>query len=266
MAQQSEGVQSVLRALEILERIAAAGGEMGITELAEATRLPLPTIHRLLRTLILRGYVHQTPRRRYALGARLIPLGERAGGSLGATCKPILTEVVKAVGESASIAMFDFNRAVYIAHVPSTHSMRMFTNIGHRVELHATAVGKALLSLVDDEEALTRVERVGMNARTPYTITDPQVLLEQVHLVRERHFALDEEEQEVGVCCVAVPVHGPIALAMSVSGPTPRMMPGKVSSIVPVLLDASRRLSDRIVAAAENGAGGTPDELETSAR
>ena len=251
MAQQSEGVQSVVRAFQILELIAAGGGEMGITELAAAANLPLPTIHRLLRTLILRGYVHQTPRRRYALGARLIPLGERAGGSLGATCKPILTDVVQSVGESASMAMFDLNRAIYIAHVPSQHSMRMFTNVGHRVELHATAVGKALLSMLDDDEALSRVARVGMNPRTPYTITEPEVLRAQLALVRERGFALDEEEQEVGVCCVAVAVPGPIALAMSVSGPTPRMTPGKVSSIVPVLRSAARRVGDLLAAEAD---------------
>jgi len=248
MAQQSGGVQSVIRAFDILERIADAGGEMGVSELSTASGLPLPTIHRLLRTLIIRGYVHQTPRRRYALGARLIPLGERAGGSLGAMCRPILTAVVEEVGESASMAMFDLNRAIYIAHMPSKRSMRMFTNIGHRVELHATGVGKALLSLIDDEEAISRVQRVGMNARTPHTLTDSDALLEQLALVRQRGYALDEEEQEIGVFCVAVPIQGPIALALSVSGPTPRMTARDVTAMVPVLQSAAHRVTELLVA------------------
>lgn len=243
MARQTEGVQSVTRALRLLELIADAGGEMGVSELSAAADLPLPTIHRLLRTLIMQGYLHQTPRRRYALGARLIPLGERAGGALGATCRPILADVVAQVGESASMAMFDLNRAMYIAHVPSKHSMRMFTSIGHRVELHATGVGKALLSQLDDDEALSRVERVGMTPRTKNTITDPEALRAQLALIRERGYALDEEEQEIGVRCVAVAVPGPISLSMSISGPTPRMSPSNVSAMVPILQDAARRVS-----------------------
>ncbi len=241
-AEQTEGVQSVMRAFEILEIISDGGGEMGISDIAAIADLPLPTIHRLLRTLVLRGYAHQTPRRRYALGSRLIPLGERAGGSLGALCRGVLTDVVRQVDESASVAMFDLNRAMYIAHVPSKHSMRMFTVIGHRAELHATGVGKALLSLLPDDEALSRVERVGMNAKTPRTITDPEDLLRELHLVRQRGYALDEEEQEIGVHCVAVPIAGPIRLSMSVSGPTSRMTAGTIADIVPVLREAAHTI------------------------
>lgn len=246
MAEQHGAVQSVSRALSILEVIAEGGGELGISEIAEASQLPLPTIHRLLRTLIAGGYAHQTPRRRYALGVRLIPLGERAGGSLGALCKAALTQVVAEVDESASVAMFDLNRAMYIAHVPSKRSMRMFTEVGHRAELHATGVGKALLSLIPDDEVVSRVTRVGLNAKTPHTITTVDRLLEEVHAVRERGYALDEEEQELGVHCVAVPIDGPIKLAMSVSGPTSRMSAGVIAGIVPVLQRGAEKITQTV--------------------
>lgn len=243
MAAQAGGVQSVGRALDILEILADAGGEMAISDIASATELPLPTIHRLLRTLVSRGYAHQTPRRRYALGSRLIPLGELAGGAVGESARPILADLVAQVGESASLAMRDLNRAVYVAHVPSTHSMRMFTEVGRRVEMHATGVGKTLLAMGNDEDARNVAERVGLAARTPNTITTLDGLLAELDAIRRQGYALDAEEQELGVTCMAVPVAGPVRLAMSVSGPTSRMDDARLEAARPALLDAAARLA-----------------------
>ena len=124
--------------------------------------------------------------------------------------------------------------------------MRMFTEVGHRAELHATGVGKALLSLIPDDEIVSRVTRVGLNARTPHTITSLDRLLEEVHLVRERGYALDEEEQESGVHCVAVPIDAPIKLSMSVSGPTSRMTAGVIATIVPVLQVGAEKVAQQV--------------------
>lgn len=236
-------VQSVGRALDILEILADAGGEMGISDIAAATDLPLPTIHRLLRTLVSRGYAHQTPRRRYALGSRLIPLGELAGGAVGDSARPVLAELVATTGESASLAMRDLDRAVYVAHVASKRSMRMFTEVGRRVEMHATGVGKCLLAMGSDEAALAVVERVGLESRTPATITTAEALLDELARIRVQGYALDAEEQEVGVTCVAVPVDGPVRLAMSVSGPTSRMTPDRIDAAVPALKAGAERLA-----------------------
>lgn len=224
----------------------SASGEMGISEIAAEAGLPLPTIHRLLRTLAVHGYVHQTPRRRYALGARLIPLAEKAGGALGATIRPILAELVERIGESASMAMVDLDHAIYIAHVPSERSMRMFTEVGRRAAMHTTGVGKALLSMFTDTEALAMVNRVGFTANTPHSITTPERLLADLALVRQRGFALDEEEQELGVYCVAVPVPAPIRLAISISGPSTRMTGRVVSNAVPLLRAAGQRVADSL--------------------
>lgn len=235
-------VQSVGRALDILEILADAGGEMAISDIAAATALPLPTIHRLLQTLVSRGYAHQTPRRRYALGSRLIPLGELAGGAVGEGARPILAEAVSRIGESASLAMRDLDRAVYVAHVPSGHSMRMFTEVGRRVELHATGVGKVLLSMGTDQEALATARRVGLDRRTEHTITTPEALLAELDHIRRCGHAVDREEQEIGVTCVAVPVNGPVRMAMSVSGPKSRMTAERMRQAVPVLQSCAREL------------------------
>ena len=104
MAQgQSGGVQSVERAFELLEVLAEAGGELSLSEAAAACRLPLPTIHRLVRTLVAHGYVRQLPSRRYALGPRLINLGESASGMLADWARPCLAELVEALGETAHV-------------------------------------------------------------------------------------------------------------------------------------------------------------------
>ena len=126
----SGGVQSVGRVLDLLEIVGDAGGEIGLSELAAKSGLPLPSIHRLVRTLVQRGYMRQLANRRYALGARLVPLGQVAGTMLGAWAQPVLTELVDALGESANLAVLDHDAVMYIGQVPSRHTMRMFTEPG----------------------------------------------------------------------------------------------------------------------------------------
>ena len=156
--EKSGGVQSVDRVFDILEIMASAGGAIGLSELAEAAKLPLPTIHRLTRALVDRGYVRQLPSRKYALGPKLIRLGESATQLIGAWSRPHLTDLVRATGETANMAVLDGTMAVYVAQVPSEHSMRMFTEVGRRVFTHCTGVGKALeaAALAD---ALTTLEQ-----------------------------------------------------------------------------------------------------------
>lgn len=238
------GVQSVTRALDLLEFLCEAGGQLGLSELAVQSGLPLPTIHRLVRTLVDRGYVRQLPDRRYALGSRLIPLGEVAGSMLGTFARPELEALVDDLGESANLAVLDGDMVMYVAQVPSRHSMRMFTEVGRRVYPHCTGVGKALLSGLPDEDVRALLSRTGMPAATASTITDPDALLTELARVRAGGHAVDEGEQEIGVRCVAVPVgEGRGAVALSVSGPAPRMTPELLARAVPLLTAAGRRLS-----------------------
>ncbi|MCW2698410.1 MAG: Transcriptional regulator, IclR family [Modestobacter sp.] len=134
----SDGVQSLERAFLLLELMAEDGGEVALSRLAVDSGLPLSTIHRLVRTLVARGYVRQLPSRRYVLGPRLIHLGESSSRTLGTWARPHLTALVDAFGETANLAMLDGDRVVYVAQVPSRHSMRMFTEVGRRVHLHCT--------------------------------------------------------------------------------------------------------------------------------
>jgi len=239
------GVQSIDRALQLLEQLANAGGSLRLAELEAATGLPLPTVHRLLRSLAHNGYVRQDPARRYTLGPRLIRLGETAGRQLGSWAKPRLAELVAEIGETANMALLEGDTVVYVAQVPSAHSMRMFTEVGRRVEAHCTGVGKALLSQLSDQQVLDLLRRTGMPAQTSRTLTDPTALLAEISEVRDQGWAMDDAEQEVGVRCVAVPVTGaPTQAALSVSGPSGRITVGRIAQIAPILQRVAAGLAD----------------------
>ena len=256
-ARPTGGVQSIERALDLLEMLADAGGALGLSELAATSGLPLPTVHRLMRTLVNRGYVRQEASRRYALGPRLIWLGETSSRMLGTWLRPFLAQLVRETGETANMAMLDGDEVVYIAQVPSPHSMRMFTEPGRRVRPHCTAVGKALLAQLPPDRARALLERDGMPAYTPTTITDPDLLLAHLAVIRRQGYAIDEGEQEVGVRCFAVAVPDvPSSLAISTSGPQTRMTDDAAARIVPALKQAALQVSATIAAESAAGAAG----------
>ncbi|KAA0079883.1 IclR family transcriptional regulator [Mycolicibacterium sp. P9-64] len=227
--------------------MAAAGGTIGLSQLAEASGLPVPTIYRLVRTLVNTGYARQLPSRQYSLGPKLIRLGETATRLIGAWSRPYLAEVVKATGETTNMAVLDDTMAVYVAQVPSEHSMRMFTEVGRRVYPHRTGVGKALLMQLSNEAVRNIVARTGMLAQTPTTMTDPEALIADLELSRRRGYALDEGEQEIGVRCFAVPVpDAPTLTAISVSGPAARVTADSADHIVPLLQRVAKDLAGQL--------------------
>lgn len=243
-AERTGGVQSVTRAFQVLEAMAESDGRISLSVLATACDLPLPTIHRLVRTLTDLGYVRQEPSRQYALGPKLIRLGESASRLLGTWARPHLAELVDTLGETANLAMLDGDRVVYVGQVPSRHSMRMFTEVGRKVYAHCTAVGKVLLANLPAEQVQEILRRTGMPAQTEHTITDPERFAEELDRIRERGYATDDGEQEVGVRCVAVAVPGgPAQMAISISGPVTRMTDELVARAVPLLQKAAAALA-----------------------
>ncbi|MEU9594769.1 allantoin degradation transcriptional regulator AllR [Streptomyces sp. NPDC048219] len=249
------GVQSLERAFDLLERMADAGGEVGLSELSASSGLPLPTIHRLMRTLVACGYVRQQPNRRYALGPRLIRLGESASRLLGTWARPHLARLVEETGETANMALLDGDEIVYVAQVPSKHSMRMFTEVGRRVLPHSTGVGKALLADFPAEEVRALLHRTGMPAATDKTITTPDGFIAALEDVRRQGYAIDDNEQEIGVRCLAVSVpNSPTAAAISISGPAGRVTETATDRMVPLLQQVAAELSEALLASNGNPA------------
>ena len=244
MAAAAGGVQSIKRAMHVLEAVARNEAGIGLSRIAAETGLPLPTIHRLVRTLVDLGYLRQEPSRAYALGPRLLLLTESSSAMLNSIARPHLSELVDSLGETANLAMLDGDRAAYLAQVPSRHAMRMFTEVGRRVLLHCTGVGKVLASTLPPDEVRDILDRSGMPTQTEHTLTDPEAVLRQLDWVRRHGYALDDGEQEIGVRCVAVTVPDvPVRLALSVSGPTARISDDVVQVAVPLLHRAAGALA-----------------------
>lgn len=240
---QTRTVQSVDRAIDLLELLADAGGQATLSELAEKTALPLPTIHRLTRALLSRGYVRQLPSRSYTLGPRLMRLGDTASRQFGSSTRPYLIRLADELGESANLAILDHDRAVYVGQASSSHSMRMFTEVGRRVDMHCTGVGKAILAQLPNETVREIVERTGLPPATEKSIATISDLMSELQRIRDAGYAIDEGEQEIGVRCFAVPVPGaPTPTALSISGPDARVTKDYGSTAVPVL----QRVADEI--------------------
>ena len=245
-AVESGGVQSVNRALDILEALAAAGGTASLTDLAAACGLPVPTLHRLANTLADRGYLRQGPDRRYSLGSRLVPLGTDAHALLGERALPVLRGLAELTGESANLAVLTQGRAEYVAQAPGRHTMRTFTEVGNRVALHCTGVGKALLAAIAPAHAVRLLGAGPLEARTAATLTDPAAVRAEIELIRARGYALDEGEMESGVRCVAVGIPGALPMAVSVSGPASRLSDELVGTAVIALRAAGADLAARL--------------------
>ena len=244
------GVRSVERVFDLLSIITASGGESSLSELASRAELPLPTIHRLLRTLIPLGYVRQLPNRSYALGPGLIRLGNAAGLQLGTYAQPVLQGLVDELGESANMAVLDGQMVVYVGQAQSSHSMRMFTEVGRRAHMHDTGVGKAILAALPEQQVLSIVTSMGMPTPTVKSHGTVESLLADLEVIRERGYAVDDEEQEIGVRCFSMVLpNAPTPTAISVSGPTTRVDWEFGERAVPLLRDAAQRLSAQFASA-----------------
>ena len=236
-ASPAPGVQSLERALDILELFARSDVELGVTEIGPSVGLANGTAHRLLATLTRRGYTRQNPEtRKYALGLKALTLAASAQEHLGPLARPFLTELMEASQESSNLASLDKNSVVYIDQVPAPRMVRMFTEPGNRALPHATGTGKVLMAYQPDETVDSIVRQNGLPRFTPHTITDAGRLKKELTDIRERGYALDSEEMEEGVRCLAAPIFGPdgrVLAAISVSGPASRLNQSKLEELIP---------------------------------
>ncbi|WP_298888086.1 IclR family transcriptional regulator [uncultured Serinicoccus sp.] len=238
------GVQSVDRALDIVELLAGTS-PLGVTEIAREVGLAPGTTHRLVSGLAARGWVRQDADRRYAVGPAALRVGDASYRALGTAAAPALREAVLETGETANLAVLEGDAMVYVAQSPSPHTLRIFAEVGRRVPLHSTAVGKVALAARPRETWSELLASRPLEARTRHTLTTVASLTTELAAVREQGFALDDEEQELGVRCVAVPVPvGALEVALSVSGPTERLTRERAREVVPVLRRIAAGLGD----------------------
>ncbi|MBA2534159.1 MAG: IclR family transcriptional regulator [Rubrobacter sp.] len=235
-----QGVQSLERTLDVLEFLGSSEQEFGVSEIGAATGLSAGTVHRLLGTLVSRGYVRRNQRtRQYSLGLRALTMAITARERIGPLALPFLEELVRASQETANLAVLEDGSTLYIEQAfPPTRTLRMFTDPGNRVPPHTTGTGKVLLAYQPPRLLEFILGRAGLSRQTVNTITDMSQLRAEFQQIRRDGYASDFEEQEEGVRCLAAPVFGPdgnIFAAMSVSGPASRLDQGRMDAIVPSL-------------------------------
>jgi DNA-binding IclR family transcriptional regulator len=248
-----DSVQSLERAFDLLETLAAAG-ELGVTELAARTGLVPSTAHRLLATLAKRGYVVQSPvSSRYLLGYKVIEVAsgvEHRLSRLRAAARPHLEQIRQATGETTNLVVLDGDHVVYVDQVEGTHSVRMFTVVGTAAPAHTTAAGKAMMAYGPSDAVTTRYGgRALLDRLTPRTLTTAAALRDDMARIRRRGYAIDHEEHEEGVGCVAVPLFdhtGRPCAAISVSGPSARIVHADTSELGALLNRHSSQISEAL--------------------
>ncbi len=214
----SGGVQSLERAFDLLERMADAGGEVGLSELSASSGLPLPTIHRLMRTLVVCGYVRQQPNRRYALGPRLIRLGESASRLLGTWARPYLSWSRRPARPRTWRCWTGTRSCTSPRCRPSTPC-----GCSPRSAAGSSPTPPAWARRSSRTPRPTRSARCSpvraCQPATEKTITTPEGFLDALEQVRRAGYAVDDNEQEIGVRCLAVSVpNSPTSAAISISG------------------------------------------------
>lgn len=223
-------VQSVERALMILE--ALCEGERGLLELADSVELNKTTAHRLLATLIEAGYVRQNPENaRYKLSTKMLRFGESVSSQLDiiTLAKPHLRSLSELTGETVHLVSLEDTQAVYIDKIEPQSTIRMYSYIGKHVPLYCTAVGKVFLALSRrlSFKEWWESEKQTILPLTEHTITTIEGLQEVLNAVRQNGYAVDDEENEIGIYCIAAPIYdhtGDALYAISLSSPKFRIV------------------------------------------
>jgi DNA-binding IclR family transcriptional regulator len=253
MAARRDSVQSLDRSLDLLEAL-AAGGEQGVTELANRTGLVPSTAHRLLHTLTARGWVTQSSTTgRYLLCYKVSEVAsavEKRLERLRAAARPHLESIQRATGETVNLVVVDGERVVYVDQVEGTRNVRMFTAVGTTVPAHTTGSGKAIMAhWAPGAVAALYGPREPLESLTPRTLVTVAALDDDFVRIRHRGYAIDNEEHELGVGCVAAPVFdhtGRPAAAISVSGPSARILQAEPDALGSLLVDRARQVSEAL--------------------
>ncbi len=230
-------VQSVERALYLLEILSEVGRPMTLSDISEKAGLNISTVHRLLHTLISHQFVQQDLNSgKYRLGLKVFEIGSKALYSLDIrqVARPDLQDLVDRCNETVNMAILEQGEVVYIEQVESSNMIKMFARVGSRGPAHCTGAGKVLLAYLDQEELSSVIKR-GLVRFTPKTITDPDKLIEELHTIREQGYSLDIEEMEEGVKCIAAPIRnheGKVIAAVSISGPVARMTDKRLKDMI----------------------------------
>lgn len=241
-------VQALDRAFAVLDLLGESEMPLGLAQVATSLQLHKSTAHRFLMVLERHRMVERTGNGKFRLGLRLFDYGNRAieHYDLRDRAQPHLRRLVAETEETAHLCILEGARVVYIDKIEPARSVRMITRIGASNPVYCTSVGKAMLAFLPEERIADVLRRTRFERFTPRTISTPEALRTEIEKTRRRGYAIDDEELEEGLRCIAVPILDaqrlPVA-AISVSGPSFRVTAQKLPSIANHLLQCVRGIS-----------------------
>jgi len=242
-------MSSIIRSVQAMDLLAKKG-PLGVRAVAQQLQLPLGSVHRMLLDLAEAGVVDRTPTGEWELSFRLLEITgyqlERI--ELPRLFRPFAETIAAATNETVNLNALHGRTGVCIDKVRGNEGMQLDNRIGSRGPLTCGGAGKAMLAFMDETER-EQVYAGPFEVLTPFTMTDPKKLREEIGRIRERGYSIDDQEVVVGVYCVAVPIldrMGRAAGAISVTGPTPKAAGPEVRPLVAMLQEAARHVSHRL--------------------
>jgi IclR family KDG regulon transcriptional repressor len=246
-------IQSVSRALDILEAFTPNEGELGVTELSRRLKLHKNNVFRLLATLETRGYVEQDKESgNYRLGMKTFEVANIFTHHLGLVrqARPVLDQLAQATGEAVYLGVLDGPSVVCVDMVDTTQPVRVVPHLGRRLPAHAAALGKAQLAFRSREEREEMWKRAAPESVTGRTLVEPSRLAEELIRVAEREWALEDEELEPGVRGLAAPIRDyarRVVGAIGLRGPAFRLPLERLETeLAPRVRAAARDVSKRL--------------------
>jgi len=245
-------VKSLTRAMHLLITLADAERELSLTELAETLKWPKSTVHGILATLRDYRFVEQSAANgRYRLGVRLFELGHKAVRSWGIreVAVPVMQKLNAKLGDMVQLAMEDSGEVFYLEKIDSTHIIRIVSEIGKRLPMHCSGLGKVLLAYRPASEARKILSRSGMRKITNNTITDPYQMENELAKIRLHGYAVDNQEIMDGLRCVAAPIRDKskeVRYAISVAGLAERMTGAYFESVKKAVVEAAAEISHNL--------------------
>lgn len=245
------GIQVIDRVFDILELLSQKEDGMGVTEIGRCLDLNKTTVHRIVNGILKRGYVEKTERGQYRLGLKFIALCSHRLNSIELTteARPYLLALTNLYGQRTHLAILDGNEAVYIDKVEIERNLRMYSEIGRRVPVYCSALGKCLMFDKSAAEITAVLESSPYVKRTEKTKNDTDELLWEITQSARRGWSIDNEENEEGICCIAAPVRdysGKIIAAISLSGPVSVVSQEKIEEIAAKVMESASAISKHI--------------------
>jgi DNA-binding IclR family transcriptional regulator len=244
-------LSSVAAAIALLKAFSEDEVDIGVSTLAKRLGMAKSTVHRLATTLVSEGMLEQNPENgKYRLGIALFGLGAlvRRRMDVSNEAKPYLFDLRETTGETVHLAILDRTDIMYVYNLESTQAIRMRSDIGVRKPVYCTAEGLAMLAFQPDS-LLDEIVARGLQPRTPKTSTDPHRLREVLAAVRERGYAVEDEESEAGMRCVAAPVRNAtrdVVAAVGIAGPVQRLPDDVLASFAPHVVRTAEAISVRL--------------------